>query len=165
MGRHCPRSATCQSRHNQRFCPQHPDRRHPVQPYWSSTGHTHTPGYCHAWCPITHWRSGHRVNAFDLCQWHNLSSTRRVTSCCSVPLVKHGAVGKTAAEPRNRVVQVRRFGSPDELEVVDAPMLDGARCGSTSSPQASSTPMLWSGVTSTRKPCSSGRRSLWAMER
>ena len=25
-------------------------------------------------------------------------------------------------EPRNRVVQVRRFGSPDELEVVDAPL-------------------------------------------
>src|SRR5262249_47217710 len=24
--------------------------------------------------------------------------------------------------PRNRVVQVRRFGSPDELEVVDAPL-------------------------------------------
>ena len=26
------------------------------------------------------------------------------------------------AEPRNRVVQVRRFGGPDELEVVDAPL-------------------------------------------
>src|SRR5262249_23886340 len=25
-------------------------------------------------------------------------------------------------EPRNRVVQLRRFGSPDELEVVDAPL-------------------------------------------
>ena len=25
-------------------------------------------------------------------------------------------------EPSNRVVQIRRFGSPDELEVVDAPM-------------------------------------------
>src|SRR5262249_45581785 len=25
-------------------------------------------------------------------------------------------------EPRNRVVQVRRFGGPDELEVVDAPL-------------------------------------------
>ena len=29
-------------------------------------------------------------------------------------------------EPRNRVVQVRRFGGPDELEVVDAP-LSGAK--------------------------------------
>src|SRR5580765_4783150 len=26
------------------------------------------------------------------------------------------------SEPRNRVVQVRRFGGPDELEVVDAPL-------------------------------------------
>ena len=26
------------------------------------------------------------------------------------------------AEPRNRVVQVRRFGGPDGLEVVDAPL-------------------------------------------
>jgi NADPH2:quinone reductase len=25
-------------------------------------------------------------------------------------------------EPRNRVVQVRRFGGPDGLEVVDAPL-------------------------------------------
>ena len=25
-------------------------------------------------------------------------------------------------EPRNRVVQLRRFGGPEELEVVDAPM-------------------------------------------
>ena len=25
-------------------------------------------------------------------------------------------------EPRNRVVQVRRFGGPEELEVVDAPL-------------------------------------------
>ena len=28
-------------------------------------------------------------------------------------------------EPRNRVVQVRRFGGPDELEVVDAPRAIG----------------------------------------
>ena len=28
-------------------------------------------------------------------------------------------------EPRNRVVQVRRFGGPDELEVVDAPLKRG----------------------------------------
>src|SRR6478672_1969196 len=27
-----------------------------------------------------------------------------------------------AAEPRNRVVQIRRFGGADELEVVDAPL-------------------------------------------
>ena len=26
------------------------------------------------------------------------------------------------SEPRNRVVQVRRFGSPDDLQVVDAPL-------------------------------------------
>jgi NADPH:quinone reductase-like Zn-dependent oxidoreductase len=26
------------------------------------------------------------------------------------------------SEPRNRVIQVRRFGGPDELEVVDAPL-------------------------------------------
>jgi NADPH:quinone reductase-like Zn-dependent oxidoreductase len=30
-------------------------------------------------------------------------------------------------EPRNRVVQVRRFGGPDELEVVDAPLPTAAR--------------------------------------
>ena len=28
-------------------------------------------------------------------------------------------------EPRNRVVQVRRFGGPDELEVDDAPLKRG----------------------------------------
>src|SRR5215475_9906395 len=38
------------------------------------------------------------------------------------------AIGKAAAkypsmgEPRNRVVQVRRFGGPEELAVVDAPL-------------------------------------------
>jgi len=26
------------------------------------------------------------------------------------------------AEPRNRIVQVRRYGGPEEIEVVDAPM-------------------------------------------
>jgi NADPH2:quinone reductase len=31
------------------------------------------------------------------------------------------------AEPRNRVVQVRRFGGPDELEVVDAPLPTAGR--------------------------------------
>ena len=31
------------------------------------------------------------------------------------------------SEPRNRVVQVRRFGGPDELEVVDAPMPSAGR--------------------------------------
>jgi NADPH:quinone reductase-like Zn-dependent oxidoreductase len=31
------------------------------------------------------------------------------------------------AEPRNRVVQVRRFGGPDGLEVVDAPLPAAAR--------------------------------------
>jgi NADPH2:quinone reductase len=30
-------------------------------------------------------------------------------------------------EPRNRVVQVRRFGSPDGLEVVDAPLPTAGR--------------------------------------
>ena len=30
-------------------------------------------------------------------------------------------------EPRNRVVQVRRFGGPDELEVVDAPLPTAGR--------------------------------------
>ena len=30
-------------------------------------------------------------------------------------------------EPRNRVVRVRRFGGPDELEVVDAPLPAAAR--------------------------------------
>jgi len=30
-------------------------------------------------------------------------------------------------EPRNHVVQVRRFGSPDELEVVDAPLPRASR--------------------------------------
>src|SRR6266545_6660439 len=30
-------------------------------------------------------------------------------------------------EPRNRVIQVRRFGSPDELEVVDAPLPTAGR--------------------------------------
>src|SRR4030095_5233536 len=30
-------------------------------------------------------------------------------------------------EPRNKVVQVRRFGSPDELEVVDAPLPSAGR--------------------------------------
>src|SRR5262245_5364481 len=30
-------------------------------------------------------------------------------------------------EPRNQVVQVRRFGGPDELEVVDAPLPTAAR--------------------------------------
>jgi NADPH2:quinone reductase len=30
-------------------------------------------------------------------------------------------------EPRYRVVQVRRFGDPDELEVVDAPMPTAGR--------------------------------------
>src|SRR6516165_7492273 len=31
------------------------------------------------------------------------------------------------SEPRNRVVQVRRFGGPDELQVVDAPMPTAGR--------------------------------------
>ncbi len=31
------------------------------------------------------------------------------------------------AEPRNWVVQVRRFGGPDELEVVDAPLPTAGR--------------------------------------
>jgi len=31
------------------------------------------------------------------------------------------------SEPRNRVVQVRRFGGSDELEVVDAPMPTAGR--------------------------------------
>jgi hypothetical protein len=31
------------------------------------------------------------------------------------------------SEPRNRVVQVRRFGSPDELEVVNVPMPSAGR--------------------------------------
>ena len=42
-------------------------------------------------------------------------------------------------EPRNRVVQdFRRFGGPEELEVVDAPMPTAgrAKCGSASSPRA-----------------------------
>ena len=26
------------------------------------------------------------------------------------------------SEPRNRIVQIRRFGSPDDLQVVDAPL-------------------------------------------
>jgi NADPH:quinone reductase len=30
-------------------------------------------------------------------------------------------------EPRNRVVQIRRFGGPDGLEVVDAPLPTAAR--------------------------------------
>ncbi len=30
-------------------------------------------------------------------------------------------------EPRYRVVQVRRFGDPDELEVVDAPLPTAGR--------------------------------------
>jgi NADPH:quinone reductase len=30
-------------------------------------------------------------------------------------------------EPRNRMVQVRRFGGPDELEVVDAPLPTAGR--------------------------------------
>jgi NADPH:quinone reductase len=30
-------------------------------------------------------------------------------------------------EPRNRVVQVRRFGGPDVLEVVDAPLPEAGR--------------------------------------
>ena len=30
-------------------------------------------------------------------------------------------------EPRNQVVQVRRFGGPDELEVVDAPLPTAGR--------------------------------------
>jgi NADPH:quinone reductase len=33
----------------------------------------------------------------------------------------------SAAEPRNRVVQIRRFGGPDELEVVDAPLPTAGR--------------------------------------
>ena len=31
------------------------------------------------------------------------------------------------AKPRNRVVEVRRFGGPDELEVVDAPLPTAGR--------------------------------------
>ena len=31
------------------------------------------------------------------------------------------------SEPRNMVVQVRRFGGPDELEVVDAPLPTAGR--------------------------------------
>jgi hypothetical protein len=30
--------------------------------------------------------------------------------------------------PRNQVVQVRRFGDPDGLEVVDAPLPTAGRC-------------------------------------
>jgi NADPH:quinone reductase len=37
------------------------------------------------------------------------------------------ARGLPVGEPRNRVVQVRRFGDPDELEVVDAPLPPGGR--------------------------------------
>jgi NADPH:quinone reductase-like Zn-dependent oxidoreductase len=31
------------------------------------------------------------------------------------------------SEPRNRVVQVRQFGGPDELQVVDAPLPTAGR--------------------------------------
>ena len=34
---------------------------------------------------------------------------------------------KNMREPRNRVVQVRRFGGPDGLEVVDAPLPTAGR--------------------------------------
>jgi NADPH:quinone reductase len=48
---------------------------------------------------------------------------------CSEP--KHGADFSRwtsfMTEPRNRVVQVRRFGGPDELEVVDAPLPTAGR--------------------------------------
>ena len=38
------------------------------------------------------------------------------------------------SEPRNRVVQVKRFGGPEELEVVDAPLPKvGTHCISASS--------------------------------
>ena len=43
-------------------------------------------------------------------------------------------------EPRNRVVQVRRFGGPDELEVVDAPLPMAGRGRVACSPRASSIP-------------------------
>jgi hypothetical protein len=47
-------------------------------------------------------------------------------------------------EPRNRLVQIGRFGGPAELEVIDAPCRRpaAARYGSACSPQAWSTPML-----------------------
>ena len=34
-------------------------------------------------------------------------------------------------KPRNRVVQVRRFGGPEELEVVDAPLPPAGQVDST----------------------------------
>jgi NADPH2:quinone reductase len=40
----------------------------------------------------------------------------------SCPWADHELQGNPMIEPRNRVVQVRRFGGPDGLEVVDAPL-------------------------------------------
>src|SRR6266705_6859489 len=48
--------------------------------------------------------------------------------CGLLPLREiHVARNPSMREPRNRMVQVRRFGGPDELEVVDAPLPTAGR--------------------------------------
>src|SRR6266568_6394335 len=50
--------------------------------------------------------------------------------CGLLPLREiHVARNPSMREPRNRVVQVRRFGGPDELEVVDVPLPTAGRGG------------------------------------
>ena len=68
-------------------------------------------------------------------------------------------------EPRNRVVQVRRFGGPDELEVVDAHVPTASRGEVRVRVLASSleyTDVLIRRHLS-RKLCTAGRPLCWAM--
>src|SRR5438445_4681239 len=53
------------------------------------------------------------------CRCRSANQLRKVSCSCAESRVARSA---PMAEPRNRVVQVRRFGGPDELEVVDAPL-------------------------------------------
>ena len=77
----------------------------------------------------------------------------------STESTKH--VVESAGEPRNRVVQVRTFGGPDELEVVDAPLPTAGRGEVRVRVLASGIEYTDgpSGATSTRRPGSAGRRS------
>ena len=54
----------------------------------------------------------------------------RIASDCGSSCPRAGsraARNPPIKEPRNRVVQVRRFGGPEELEVVDAPLPTAGR--------------------------------------
>src|SRR5437016_9809179 len=58
------------------------------------------------------------------CRCRSANQLRKFSCSCAESRVARSA---PMAEPRNRVVQVRRFGGPDGLEVVDAPLPEAGR--------------------------------------